>query len=188
MTVISDTEIIDLYFLRDKNAISYTSQKYGRSLRNIANNILSDPLSAEECENDTYLEAWNRIPPDEPRAYFFPYLAKIVRHLAIDLYRKRHRQKREGAVVELSQELSECLPGNGSVEDEVGRNLLVEEINRFLGTIETEKRSIFIRRYWFCETIEEISSRYRISESKVKTSLHRTRKALYEHLEGGGWL
>ena len=111
-----DSKIVELYLSRDESAISQTAQKYGTNLRQIANSILNNMASAEECENDTYLEAWNRIPPNEPRTYFFAFLGKIIRHLAIDECRKKTSQKRHALFCELTAEMEECIPSHADVE------------------------------------------------------------------------
>ena len=105
-----DGDIIDLYLKREPDAIRYTSEKYGARLLALSNRLLQDMETAKECENDTYLQAWERIPPNEPREYFFAFLAKIIRHLSLDVCRKKNRQKRNAVIVELSGELEQCIP------------------------------------------------------------------------------
>ena len=114
-----DSMIVDLYLSRDESAISLTAEKYGSKLRKIAYGILGSESSAEECENETYLEAWSLIPPHEPRTYLFPFLGKIIRQLAIDEYRKATRKKRSAPVCELTKEMQECIPGKNDVEEAV---------------------------------------------------------------------
>ena len=106
-----DTNIVDLFLERNESAISETKAKYGSQLQRIANSILKNRLSAEECENDTYLEAWNRIPPNEPRTYLFAFLGQIIRHLAIDECRRNTARKRHALFCELTNEMEECLAG-----------------------------------------------------------------------------
>ena len=175
-----DSKIVELYLSRNESAISETAQKYGLKLRRIANNILNNMASAEECENDTYLKTWETIPPNKPQ-YFFAYLAKICRNTALKMEEKQQAEKRSAVIVELSQELSECLPDKHSLEDTAEQEL-GEIISKFLKTVSKENRVIFIRRYFLSETISDISKALSISESKVKSSLFRTRNKLRDYL------
>ncbi len=183
-----DSEIVELYLKRDESAISNTQEKYGQKLRLIANGILNDMKIAEECENDTYLSAWNLIPPNEPRTYLFAFLGRIIRHISIDRYRKNNSLKRTAAFCELTQEMEQCIPSNNSVEDSFDANLLSKAINDFLGSLSQEQCNVFVRRYWFFDSINEICSRYGMSHSKVKTMLFRLRKSLREYLEKEGYI
>ena len=183
-----DSKIVELYLSRDETAISQTERKYGLKLKRIAYNILNNMASAEECENDTYLEAWNRIPPNEPRSYLFAFLGKITRHLAIDECRKIASQKRQALFCELTLEMEECIPGKGSVEEEIGMELICEQINVFLEGCAPWQRCVFVRRYWCFDSIADISKRYGFSKSKVKTTLYRMRERLREHLEKNGYV
>jgi RNA polymerase sigma factor (sigma-70 family) len=184
---LDDSKIVELYLSRNESAISQTSQKYGSGLRRIANRILGNPESAEECENDTYLEAWNRIPPHEPRTYLFAFLGKIIRHIAIDICRRNSAQKRQALFFELTQEMQECIPGESYIEDEIEANDLSQIIDSFLDTCSEEQRNVFVRRYWFFDTISEICKRYGYSQSKVKVMLFRMRERLRIHLEKEGY-
>ena len=182
-----DGSIVDLYLARDETAIARTSEKYGAALRTLADRILGDEPAAEECENDTYLEAWNRIPPHEPRDYFFPFLGRIARHLAIDRCRRRDAQKRSALLCELTAELELCLPAKENVEAEVNASELEMVIRRFLSDCSEEQRGIFLRRYWYFDTIPAIAARYSFTERKVKVTLHRLRERLRAVLEEEGW-
>ena len=182
-----DSVIVDLYLSRDESAISQTSHKYGLKLRQIANGILDNMSSAEECENDTYLEAWNRIPPNEPRTYLFAFLGKIIRHLAIDECRKNASQKRYALFCELTQEMEQCIPGRNDVEESFEAEALSQSINAFLSTCPENQRNIFIRRYWYFDSVKEIAQRFGCSQSKVKTSLFRMREGLKNHLQKEGY-
>ena len=182
-----DSEIVELYLSRDESAISHTTQKYGSKLRQIANSILNNKALAEECENDTYLEAWKLIPPNEPRSYLFAFLGKITRHLAIDECRKTTSQKRQALFCQLTQEMEECIPGQSNVEEDIGANVLSQTINAFLSSCSEEQRNVFVRRYWFFDTISEICRRYDFSQSKVKTMLFRMREGLRYYLEKEGY-
>ena len=177
-----DNEIVDLFLARDEMAINRISEKYGRKLRSLAYSVCKDMTTAEECENDTYFKAWNSIPPHTPRTYLFSFLAKITRCIAIDRIKEETRQKRNTQLLELTQEIEESMPDLCDVEAHFDEVILSETINSFLRTLATEKRNIFLRRYWYMDTISDISKRYSISEGKIKSVLFRTRNALYEHL------
>lgn len=182
-----DSKIVELYLSRDESAISHTAQKYGSKLRQIADSILKNKASAEECENDTYLKAWKLIPPNEPRSYLFAFLGKITRHLAIDECRKRTSRKRQALFCELTQEMEECIPGPSDVEGDIEANALSQVISAFLSKRSEEQRNVFVRRYWFFDTIPEICRRYGFSQSKVKTMLFRIREELRYYLEKEGY-
>lgn len=179
-----DSLIVDLYLQRDEAAIFESSEKYGSRLRSLALGITEDALTAEECENDTYLEAWRRIPPHEPRKYLYAFLARITRHLALNRIREAKAQKRSSFLCSLSTELEQCLPAKNDALDKFA---LKEALNGFLATLSEEKRNIFLRRYWFLDSIERISERFGISQSKVKTTLFRCRKGLKSYLEQEGY-
>ena len=182
-----DTEIVALFLRRDEAAIRETAAKYGTALRNIAAGLTGDPLSAEECENDTYLQAWNSIPPHEPRDYLFPFLARITRHIAIDRCRRERAQKRGAPTVELTAEMAECIPSLADGFDAPDAQALTEALDRFLSALPGQQRSIFLRRYWFFDSVKEIAARFGVSQSKVKTTLHRLRERLREHLKKEGY-
>lgn len=182
-----DSKIVELYLSRDESAISQTAQKYGAKLRQIANSILNNMASAEECENDTYLETWKRIPPNEPRTYLFAFLGKITRHLAIDECRKNTSKKRQTLFCELTQEMEQCIPGKNDVEETFDANALSQAISTFLDTCDENQRNVFVRRYWYFDTISEICKRYGYSQSKVKSILFRMRNGLRDYLEKEGY-
>lgn len=182
-----DFKIIELFFERNENAISETERKYGRYLSKIAYNILFDFEDSKECVNDTYMKAWNSIPPQQPKVLSI-FLGKITRRLAIDVFRKKHAEKRGNSEYFLSlSELDECIPDKFSAENEFEQKELSESINRFLSSISKENRDIFICRYFYSDSIKEIASFFQSNESKIKSSLFRTRKALKEHLEKEGF-
>ena len=175
-----DNKIIELYFRRDEDAIKQTKEFYGERLKALAYRILRSNEDAEECENDTYMKAWESIPPQKPQ-HFFAYLAKICRNTALNMSEKQQAEKRSAVIVELSQELSECLPDKHSWEDTAEQELS-EIISEFLKSVSKENRIIFIRRYFLSETISDVSKTLGISESKVKSSLFRTRNKLRDYL------
>jgi len=182
-----DNGIVELYLLRDETAIRQTSDKFGNRLRALAYGIVNDHQAAEECESDTYMEAWNTIPPHEPRDYMYAYLARITRHISLDLCRKRNRLKRSAFICELSTEMEECIPAPDDIQCRVDEIVLKEAVNGFLKGLDEEKRNIFLRRYWYLDSIASISKRFSLSESKVKTMLFRCRRQLREYLDKEGY-
>lgn len=182
-----DDRIVDLYLLRDETAIKQTAEKYGSRLRSLAYGIVGDPQTAEECENDTYMEAWNAIPPHEPRSYLYSFLARITRHIALNCCRERGRLKRGAFIGELSAEMEQCIPAPDDIACRMDDMTLRAAINSFLGKLDAEKRNIFIRRYWYMDSVAAISKRFALSESKVKTTLFRCRIRLRKHLEKEGY-
>ena len=182
-----DEKIIQLYLNRNETAIIQTAEKYGSRLRAISYGITGDRETSEECENDTYLETWNRIPPSEPKNYFYAFLAKIIRALSIDRCRERTRLKRHSYIVEFTDELEMCIPSVNDVADDVESKLLGEAISRYLHTLSDEKQIMFIRRYFYLDTVSEIANRLSISDSKVKTTLFRVRNELRDYLIKEGY-
>ena len=182
-----DSRIVDLYLSRDEAAIRETSQKYGNALKRIAQNVLNDRETAEECENDTYLKAWESIPPHEPRTWLFAYLARIIRFSAINRARELMRKNKDTMLTELSEEMETCLPAPGGVEEEIEARELSRIISAFLRTVKEESRNIFIRRYWYMDSVRDIAAFYGITEGKVKSTLFRVRNALRAYLETEGY-
>lgn len=181
-----DFKIVDLYWERSERAISETKTKYEKMLSGISYSLLKSAEDTEECLNDTYLSAWNQMPTDRP-VYLGAYLSKIIRALSIDRFRSRH-SKRRGGFEELCVELDECIPDSVSIEAQYENGRLAETINRFLGDLSEERRVIFIRRYFYSDSVEQIAERTGCSSSKVKTSLHRMREELRRVLEKEGML
>lgn len=177
-----DSEIVERYWKRDAAAIAETERKYGRFCLSIACNILHDPEDARECVNDTYLGAWNAIPPHRPEN-LPAFLGKITRRLALNKRREQLAQKRGGGAAELSvEELEECIPNRQSIDESVEAAELTEIVNAFLETLSVQERRVFLRRYWYCDAIRDISIRYGYRESKVKMMLKRTRDKLRDCL------
>ncbi len=183
-----DEQIVDMYLARDENAISITGQKYGRSLTGLSMKVVDDYGVAEECVNETYLKAWNSIPPHEPRTYLFAFLARIVRGLSLDHYKKERRQKRQSNMVMLSDELDMFVAGPDTTEKVIDNMVISESLNRFLREQPEEKRDVFLRRYWFFDDIEEIAKRFGFSQSKVKSMMMRMREQLKKRLIEDGIL
>ena len=182
-----DSKIIELFLKRDETAIKQSAEKYGIRLRALSYGIVNDRQTAEECENDTYMEAWNTIPPNEPRDYLYAYLARIIRHLSLNYCRDRSRLKRSAHICELSAELEQCLPAPDDVEKFIDGMSICDTINGFLASLDAEKRNIFVRRYWYLDSVAYISERFGLSESKVKTTLFRCRRELRDYLEKEGY-
>ena len=182
-----DNKIVELFLDKDENAIKYSSEKYGSKLRAISLSITSDFQTSEECENDTYLQAWNSIPPNEPRSYLYAFLARIIRHISIDRCRERSSLKRYAYIVELTSEMEMCIPSQNDVETNLDAKELGEAISRFLHTISKEKRVMFVRRYFYMDSTSEISKRCMVSENKVKSVLFRVRKDLRQYLIQEGY-
>lgn len=181
-----DEKIIALYFERDETAIRHTCEKYGRRLRTLSYGIVGDMQTAEECENDTYVEAWKAIPPHEPKDYFYEFLARMTRHLSLNCCRSRSRLKRKAFLCELSAELEQCIPASDDWERRIDDMVFGEVLNSFLASLSEEKRGLFLRRYWYLDSIAEIAKRFGFSESKVKTALCRIRRQLKQELEKEG--
>lgn len=182
-TILDDAAIVELYLRRDETAIGYTCAKYGLRLRALAENLLDDPGAAEECENDVYWKAWNAIPPHEPYAYLFAFLAKLTRRLALDMCRARGRYKRSAPLVELTAELEQCIPGQEDVQAQLEAAEWGRRLTAFLRGLPPTERTVFLRRYWYMETVTAIARNTGFSQSKIKSMLLRTRKKLRRWLE-----
>ncbi len=187
MKALDDLKIVDLFFERDETAIRHTSEKYGKRLRSLSHSIVQDFQTAEECENDTYVEAWNTIPPHCPKEYLYAFLAKITRHISLNCCRDRSRLKRSAYIYELSAEMEQCIPAPDDCECRIDDMVFADIINKFLASLPLEKRNIFLRRYWYLDSIADISMRFGCSESKIKTTLFRSRNQLREYLEKEGY-
>lgn len=185
---VDDESIIGLYFERDEKAVSETSQKYGALCTKIAMNVLADSSESEEVVSDTYLKAWNTIPPQKPKS-LGAYLSVIARNLALDRYRKKKAAKRiDGSLVTTLDEVAQILPGSLDIEQLTEQRQIVERINAFLGRLPTGQRVIFVRRYFYLDSIKDISQRYGLTESSVTVTLTRIRKKLAAFLEKEGML
>ena len=181
-----DKNIIQLFFERSETAITETATKYGKLCHTIAYNILYNEEDSEECVNDTYMKAWEVIPPQIPDK-LAAFLGKITRNLAISRYRHNSSKKRGGGQMALAlEELEECIPDKNSTEQAISDKLFLERMNAFLEQLPAEKRKVFMQRYWYLRPISEIAEEFSMSESKVKMMLHRTRNTLKEVLEKEG--
>ena len=179
-----DKEILALYWNRDQQAIAETDRAYGKKLLGLSYKILVSTEDAQECVSDTYFKAWQTIPPQKP-VFFFAFLAKICRNYAFGRLDWNNAVKRKAEIVNLSEDLALCLPDDSRQRNWESRELR-RMLNAFLSGLDPESRRIFVRRYWYCDSISEIAGRYGISQSKVKTRLHRTREALRLYLEKEG--
>lgn len=183
-----DQGIIDLYFQRSEDAISETDRKYGGYCYSIAYNILTNNEDAEESVSDTYLAAWNAMPPRRP-SILATFLGKITRHLSIDRWRSRNAAKRGGGEIILAlEELGECTSDGQTVEQAYQRKQLAAVCNRFLESLPETERKVFLCRYWYLDSIPDIEAYFGFSDSKVKSMLHRTRGKLRAVLEKEGLL
>ena len=180
-----DKKIIELFFGRDERAIRETADKYGDFIRYIAFNVTGLREDAEECENDTYLKLWNSIPPDMPE-FFKAYIGKITRNTALSLYRKNKALKRNGGIYVLLSELEECIPDPVSVEDEVAANYLSLVISDWLYTLSEEHRAVFIKRYWYGESVKAIAVQLKVSPSEISSLLFTLRRKLKRELTEKG--
>lgn len=182
----NDAEILDLYWARNEKAIDESAQKYGSYCRTVARNILGNPQDEQESLNDTWLAAWNSIPPQRP-ALLKAYLGKLVRRISLKKWRERSALKRGGGEIPAAlDELAECIPG-GSIEAELDNAGLAQLLSRFIGNLSTDERRVFLRRYWYLDSIAEIAARLSFSESKVKSMLHRLRQRLMKQLKEEGY-
>ena len=181
-----DDRIIALYWERSEEALRQTQNKYDGYCMRIAERILPDREDARECVNDTYLDAWNSMPPHRPNI-LSAFLGKITRRIAIDRWREGRAQKRGGGEIALAlDELSECVASAGDVAREVETLEVAAGVRRFLDTLSDTERRIFVRRYWHMEPIADLAERFGYGQSRLKSILHRTRAKLRRYLEKEG--
>lgn len=184
----NDEQIIQLYQQRNENAIAETSKIYDALCRRTAGNILSSSQDIDECVSDVYFKAWNSIPPDNPLS-FSAYLTAITRNIALDKWRHNNRCKRGGGKVEqLLSELSDCVHSSEDIDEIIDEKLLTQTLDVFLEQLSYDSRTIFVQRYIVMLSIDEIAEQYDYSQSKVKSSLMRTRRKLHKYLKQEGWL
>ncbi len=187
VSLLEDARIVRLYLDRDEGAIPATAEKYGGYCKTIAKNILNNEEDAEECVNDTYLSAWNTIPPQIPEN-FAAFLGKITRNLSLSRHRQNTAYKRGGGEFHLVlDELSELLSGNTDVEKEICTKELTDAVNKFLDTLSPKDRGIFICRYWYADSTKEIAARRSMKEGTVSMTLTRLRRKLRKHLTKEGF-
>lgn len=179
-----DKDIITLYWERSEEAIRATAAKYGGYCAAIIRRVLGDGRDSEECLNDTWLGAWNAMPPQRPER-LPPFLGRIARNTALDRYDYNAAQSRSGCAAVL-EELAECVGGT-PVEEALDVRALGEAISRYLSTLRPEGRQVFLRRYWYCDSVEEIAAGFGFTRSKVTALLHRARKGLRAYLIEEGY-
>lgn len=183
-----DNRIVDLYWQRNEDAIAETASKYGKYLHSIAYQILSNTQDAEECVNDTYTGAWNTIPPHRP-SILSTFLGKITRRISIDLWRRHSAEKRGGGEMSLvMDELEDCISAPSDVETVIEQQEMVRIIGEFLDALPVTERRVFLRRYWYMDSIADIASDFDFTESKTASMLHRIRSKLREKLESEDYL
>lgn len=182
-----DSRIVELYWARSERAIYETQRKYDRYCFSIASNILPFREDAEESVNDTYLAAWNIMPPNRP-SILSTFLGKLTRRISIDRWRNLNADKRGGGTVPLAlDELAECIPGGSDPVAEVEAKELAEAVGRFLDTVPYTERKVFLMRYFDLAKIQDIAGKFDMSTSKVKSMLHRTRVKLRIALQKEGY-
>lgn len=183
---LSEQEILALCQARQQQALAAMAEKYGSYCYTVAYNILADHHDAEECVNDAYLAVWNAVPQAAPKS-LLPYLAKTTRNIALKRLEHNQAQKRDGRFLLILDELAEVLPSEASVEDEVAQREVMEAINDFLRRkAKADERQLFLRRYFWGDSIGELTVTFRSSESKIKSQLFRTRQRLRSYLEERG--
>lgn len=181
-----DSQILDLFFSRSEMAIKETDTKYGGYCYKIAYSILANQEDSEESVSDTYLSAWNIIPPRRP-ATLSTFLGKLTRNISINRFKKNTAQKRGGREIDVAlDELDECVSGVESAEDALMRKEILASLNRFLAGLSAEERDVFLCRYWYVNTLDEIANKTGFSVGKIKSMLHRTRGKLGKHLNKEG--
>lgn len=183
-----DQYIIDLFWNREPEAIRLADLSYGTYCFSIANHILNDRLDAEECVNDMLLRAWETIPPERPK-FLRAFLGRITRNLAINRFQRETAQKRGGGELPLVlEELSYCITGDSDPETSVSAKELGKCVNTFVKSLPSRDRNVFVRRYFFTESVEDIAKRYSLQKNNVLVILHRTRNKLRKCLIKEGFL
>lgn len=181
-----DEEIVALFWERSEEAIGAVDEKYGGVLRRIGRNILNSDRDGEECVNDAYLAAWNTIPPQRPEP-LLTYLCKIVRNQAVARYHANTAQKRNSSYDVALEELEECLASDGTVEEALSAKELTAHLDRFLDTLDGESRALFVRRYWYADSIAGLAEQFRLSKNNVSVRLSRLREKLRRYLKKEGY-
>lgn len=181
-----DKQIIELFFKRDEAALSETQEKYGKYCLKIAGNILEDVEDSKECVNDTWVTAWNKIPPLVPVS-LKAFLGKIVRDISLSKYRENHAGKRYNAMTVMLDELEDCIPSGINIEDQAEKRELIGMVNDYLEGIKTEDRVLFVRRYYFGESVKALSEEYGCSENRMTQKLLKLRRKLKAFVKKGGY-
>ena len=187
MTQLEDSQILDLFWARSEQAIRELDQKYGEAVRKTAQNLLRSRQDAEECVNDTYLGAWNSIPPQRP-APLVSFVCRIARNLAVSRLRRDGAQKRGRSLELVLDEMEDFLPSGADVEGEYEAKELVEAVNRFLADLDYDDRYLFVRRYWYADGVKDIAASMHRRENQVSLRLFRLRKQLRNTMKKEGLL
>lgn len=180
-----DDVIIQLFWARSQDALTQMQQKYGKLLHHISRNILHDPRDAEEADADTYLRLWNSIPPNRPQ-HLQSYAAKLARNAALDILRARNRGKRDTRSDILFSELDECIASSEDIGAKLEEQELAALISRYLRTLDSRSRNLFIRRYFAMDELEELAADFGMAKHAVSARLYRVRKGLQEYLRKEG--
>ena len=183
----TDAQIVEMYWKRNEQAISVTAEKYGTYCYSVAYGILHNDEDSEESVNDTYMSAWNSMPPHKP-GILKTFLGKITRRLSIDKWRRKNAEKRGGEIAEVLDELSECISQSGDPIAEMEKETLDKTINTFVRELKETEQRVFLCRYWYAKSVKETATLFGFSESKVKVMLMRTRNKLKARLETEGLL
>ncbi len=183
----NDREIIDLYLARNENAIAITKEQYGKRIRQLLFGIINDYDSVEDCENDCYYRVWKSIPPNTPYSYFFSYITTIARNIALNFIRDKKHHEKGMLIEELNNELENTISGSNHINEIIDANTLREILNSYVASLPESKRNIFIRRYWYMDSVKEIAHGYDIPAGTVKSVLHRCRNELKEILLKEGY-
>lgn len=181
-----DSKIIEMFFARSEQAITELSEKYGAMCRRVAGNILRNKLDVEECVNDAYLGVWNAIPPHRPEL-LSAFVCRIVRNLSVTRYHANTAAKRNSFYDAALDELEECIPSAASVEAEMDARELSTLLNRFLETLDRENRILFVRRYWYSDTVSSIGAAFHMNGNSVSARLSRIRRKLRSFLKEEGY-
>jgi len=182
---VDDHAIVELYHRRDERAVEESDRKYGALCRSIALHLLGFREDAEECVNDTWHTAWNKMPPDRPHS-LGAFLGRITRNLSISRWRRDHAQKRYDGMEVMLSELEDCVPAPGTVEENLERQQLAQSISVWLDSLGPEDRTLFIRRYWYGEAVKELATERGMGANVLSQRLLRLRKGLRAFLESEG--
>lgn len=183
----TDQQIIELYWQRNEDAIPASEQKYGSYCTTVSRNILSDALDVEECVSDTWLRAWAAMPPERPN-YLKMFFAKITRNLSLDRLKSNYAQKRGGGETDLIlEELEQCISSKGNTEEVYTARELGRSINRFVHSLPEREGNLFVRRYFFGESLDVVAGRYGITSHNASVILSRVREKLKKHLTREGF-
>lgn len=182
----NDEQILQLFWERSQESLVHMREKYGRLIQSVCGNILSDPRDAEEAAADTYLRLWRSIPPARPDN-LKAYAIRLSRNAALDLLRSRNREKHDSRREVLFSELDRCLPARCTNSEKLEEQELAAQINRYLHTLDSISRSLFIRRYYFTEDLDTLSKHFHMAKPVISARLYRIRKGLRSHLEKEGY-